>query len=324
MLIILPLVLVLIAYRYNKEIRLNSIVLYVIAVILSVLTFQVHDTIPFTLISNGYIGFAFLLVVMFTGAIHKGSKLKSQLRSVRREYAILAFIFSIPHALLSIYNSFLDIGYFEIFGLLTFIFMIPLVISSIKSIKNNMKSSSWIKLHRLAYFVFVLFFIHLITVSSIVTTILYCVLFGSYLFLKLHNYYFKKHKFFYSSLITVIFIGGFAYITFNDIEYNYDYTNYLENTEFVDGTYFGVSKGYRNNNTSVYVSIEDNVITNITLDECGCTPYAENGFYLDSAYVISNSIVYSNRTDIDSISGATVTSISVNEAVIDALTKAKK
>lgn len=324
MLILLPLVLILLAYSFDKEIRLNSIILYVLAIVLSSLTFLFPNKILFHFIANGQIGLAFLITVMFTGAIPRGSKLKSQLRKVRREFAILAFIFATPHALLNIYNLFLGIGYFEIFGLLTLIFMVPLVISSFSNIKRNMKTSSWIRLHRLAYLVFGLLFVHLVTVSNIKDILLYCVLFGIYLFLKLYNYHLKKHRLFYSTIITIAFIGSCAYASLDDIEYNYDYINYLETGEFDNGTYYGVSKGYRNNSTSVYVSIKDNVIVNITLDECGCTPYTDNGFYLDSAYVITNRISYSNRTDVDSVSGATATSISVNEAVINALKKAKK
>lgn len=324
MLLLLPLLLILLAIKCNSLIRTNNIIFYVIATILSALTFILYDYPFFSLIANGYVALSFILVIMYTGALPKGSYIKGKLQTVRKEYAVLSFIFILAHALLHIYNVLTGIAFFEVFGFLTLLFMIPLLLSSFPSIRKKIRTSKWIQVHRLAYLVYALLFIHLLMVSTFPHIILYTLLFSIYFFMKLYQYVFKTRRFLYSSLCTILFILTSLLISLPSYEYNYVYIDYVEDQEFVDGTYYGSSEGYRNQITSVYVTIENNTISNITLEECGCTPYAANGLYLDAAYSVANDIVFYNQTDVDSISGATVTSISVNEAVIDALTKAKK
>ncbi|EHR0219470.1 FMN-binding protein [Clostridium perfringens] len=83
-----------------------------------------------------------------------------------------------------------------------------------------------------------------------------------------------------------------------------------------DGTYLGEAKGY-GGNIKVKVTIESEKIKNIEVLSHSETPkYYENG-----SKVIGN-IIKANSTDVDAVSGATLTSNGIKNAVRDALSKA--
>lgn len=324
MYIILPLLLVLIALVFNKGIRINSVAIFIIATILSMLTILYHTVFPFTLISTGQMGLSFLIVVMFVGALPKGSTIKKRLRNVRKEYAIIAMIMLIPHSLLNIYDFFLGYNYLEIFGLMSMFFVLLLGITSFNTVKQSIKTSSWLRIHRLAYVLYLLLYLHILEVCTFDSLIAYTIIFGAYLFMKLYNYKFHKYKLLYSSFLTIVVMSGSVLLLYDIEEYNYEYYDIVEGNEFTDGVYYGEAKGYKNKTTSVYVTIENNVIISVVLNDVGGTATVADGLYLDAAYDVAYDIVLNNRTDIDAVSGATATSISVNEAVIDALLKAKR
>ncbi|HBF8679607.1 TPA: FMN-binding protein [Clostridioides difficile] len=83
-----------------------------------------------------------------------------------------------------------------------------------------------------------------------------------------------------------------------------------------DGTYLGEAKGY-GGNIKVKVIIESGKIKNIEVLSHSETPkYYENG-----SKVIGN-IIRANSTDVDAVSGATLTSNGIKNAVRDAISKA--
>ena len=319
MYIILPFVLALVAYYLNRLIRLNSIILYVFSLTLAGLTSFFPNSISSTLILNGTLGLSFYIVVMYTGALPKGSKIKKKLRGVRKEYSILGFIFILPHAYLHIYETIIDSTPIAIYGLLAFALMLPLFIISFNVFKKKMSILSWLKFQKWAYLVYLLLFFHLIMMSSSDNAIVYLVIFGSYSFFKLYNYIYVKNRF-TKSLISTISIGFVAVLlsTESFVVENEIY-NIIEYYTFTDGTYEGEANGYRGISTKVFVTIQDNIIANISLDSCGCTAIPNSGKYLDAAYEITNNIVELNDTSVDSISGSTTTSDAIKEAVIDAL-----
>ena len=322
--IILPLIISLFAYYFSKQIRLNSTIIYLIAIVVASFSLMNLQNSYFNIIQTGVLGLSFYIVVMYTGALKKGSNIKKQLRSVRKEFAILGTIFIIPHALLYIYYAFSNTVPIEWAGFLAFLLIMPLSISSFNLIKQTVKTSQWIKLHRSAYFVYGLLFIHLVITSVNHVGLYYIMIFSFYLFLKLKNYVFNSKILLKSSLIIISIVGasGFALQTLSQIYY-IPY-NIIESNQFEDGTYIGESKGYRQTDTILSVTIENNRITNIEMMSCGCTADIDEGFYLESAYLQLIDIVKENRTDIDSIAGATVTSRAIDDAVVDALNKAKK
>ena len=322
--IILPLIISLFAYYFSKQIRLNSTIIYLIAIIVSSLPLMDLHNQYYQIIQTGLLGLSFYIVVMYTGALKKGSNIKKKLRNVRKEFAILGTIFIIPHALLSINYALFDAVPIEWAGLLAVLLIVPLSLSSFNLFKQTIKTSQWIKLHQLAYIVYALLFIHLIIVSFDSTVLYYISIFSGYLFLKLKNYVFSSLNILKSTLITVSVISGssFALLTFTSIS---DATfDILDGNEFEDGTYIAEGKGYRNMDTILSLTVNDNHISNIELISCGCATSIDEGFYLDAAYLQVVNITKNNRTDIDAISGATITSRSINEAVVNALKQAKK
>ncbi len=316
--ILLPLLLVLSAYYLSKYIRTNSIILYIAALLISAISIMLPTSAYTTLVNNGTVGVSFLLIVMFTGALKRGSQIKKRLSSVRREYAILGFMFIVPHSYLHIYESIIAHIPLDVISLLAVILMVPLFVTSFKIARSKMATSSWIQLHKIAHIIYLLIFLHAIRVSDVSHIIPYYIIFGTYFFLKLYHR-FSKYNILKATTITVT-LGVISLVFVNDApKYFIEPMNIIEDNHFQDGTYIGYSKGYQKIDTVVRVSIQDNTISYVIVDECGCTPYVKDDRYVDTAYAIANEIKDQNRTDIDAITGATDTSYAINEAVIDAL-----
>lgn len=144
-----------------------------IAVILLALTPSLGLLAPF---KKGYVGFSFFYIVMMAGALPVGWKLTKRLKAVRAPYSIVGFIFLLVHPL-SFANKILTANIaIPWFGLLSFIIMIPLFITSYMFVRRRMKPSTWGKLQRFAYISYALLFVHIIlnatTAQNRVTTIL--------------------------------------------------------------------------------------------------------------------------------------------------------
>lgn len=321
--ILLPIAIGLSAFFFSKSIRLNSTIIYIFALLIAGLSILIPTSEISTFISSGTLGLSFLIIVMYTGALSKGSLLKKKLRSVRKEFVILGFIFISPHAYLYIYEFIFGNIPLQLFGLLAYIIMIPLFIISFNFFKSKMKISVWIRLQRWSYLVYFLIFIHSMNVASLSNVFIYLFIFTSYLFLKLYYYVFTTYQLAKSIAVTCV-VGCLGIVIATDITaFNDEPYNILENNEFTNGVYTGVYEGYHNIDVIVEVAITDNTIERISIYECGCTPSSGDGKYLDAAYEIANEIVIQNRTDIDAINGATITSDAVSLAVIEALEKAK-
>ncbi len=322
MLIILPIVLGLSAFHLSKFIRINATMLYLVAMVIAGFSIVLPTTEWTNIINSGLLGLSFLIVVMYTGAFTRGSQIKRQLGSVRREYAILGFILITPHAYLNIVDTIINYSPLSYFGILTYLFMIPLFITSFKYVKSKIRTSKWIKYHRLSYFLYFTLFIHSINVSPIEDVLTYYIIFGTYSIIKLGGYYFKSYPYLKATTITlVIGVSGMVFIT--DLPgYFEEPINLMENNNFEDGVYIGTARGYRGLTAEVTVLIKNNNIEYVIVNDCGCTPYADEGYFSDSAYQIASDITILNRTDVDSVTGATKTSEAVNKAVINALEKA--
>lgn len=87
---------------------------------------------------------------------------------------------------------------------------------------------------------------------------------------------------------------------------------------YVDGIYEGSGIGFRNGTTTVSVTIENGVISNVEV-----VSYEDDWQFFEMAYesVISN-IVAQQDTSVDAVSGATYSSQGIMEAVADALSSA--
>lgn len=177
---------ILLAIYHGSWIRKNSVTLYIIAAILAVITYVLIGKIkiiePFI---QGYLGLSLLYIVMITGALKDKTKLKIKLASVRKEYSILGFIFISTHGLRYYLVYFGSSPALErLAGVVAYLIMAPLFITSFMRIRRKMNRKSWVILQRFAYVVYVLIFIHLLLVSEMPNLIVYIALFAPYFVLK--------------------------------------------------------------------------------------------------------------------------------------------
>ena len=91
-----------------------------------------------------------------------------------------------------------------------------------------------------------------------------------------------------------------------------------QSVTYVDGTYTGTSSGY-NGNISVEVTVSNNTISDIKI-----TKYVDDEPFIDEAISgVTENIINSQNTDVDTVSGATFSSKGIINAVKAALINAK-
>ena len=186
-------VLLLTAFAYYKGnvVRKHNIKFYIGAVILAaiafILRYKVKITEPFT---QGYLGLAFLYIVMMTGALKNKSTLYKKLMGVRREYSIIGFIFVSFHGLKYLIEYLDKARDLEWLGVIPYVIMLPLFITSFMVVRRKFTFTTWKKIQQFAYIAYILIFVHLILVASNITNfIVYFVLFVPYIILKLYKEY---------------------------------------------------------------------------------------------------------------------------------------
>lgn len=152
---------------------------------------------------KGYVSTALFILVMFAGALSKKWGITKKLLRVRAEMAILASILILPHFIVYIYKFLINLfngktlngSYiaFVIVGILAFVIMIPLFITSFKKVRVSMSSSKWKSLQRWAYPFYFLIYAHIIIILlnkkeiNWNTVGTYTVIFLGYFVLKLVN-----------------------------------------------------------------------------------------------------------------------------------------
>lgn len=190
---ILVALLMLVAYSFTKLILNQKLVLYVIAWILVVIVVIFNHLSFLTPFIKGFVGFAFLYVVMIAGVLNSKWKLTKRLKSVRTTYSILGFTILVAHPLSYAAEVLSQSRGIPWFGLGAFLVMIPLFITSYMTIRKKMKPKTWIRLQKWAYLSYGLIFIHLIVnASSVQNRVAAILLFIPYISLKLFKEF--NHK----------------------------------------------------------------------------------------------------------------------------------
>jgi sulfoxide reductase heme-binding subunit YedZ len=110
------------------------------------------------LFNSGQIALSLFLLVIFTGAFKKTSKIRKTLELARGEIAVIAFILLLPHGLK---NSSLALSGYNSTGLIANILMIPLVLTTFMFIRKRMKPRDWKNLHKLSYIAYLMIYIHI-------------------------------------------------------------------------------------------------------------------------------------------------------------------
>ena len=149
------------------------------------------------------------MVVMFLGTVTTHNKVTRKLMSIRGELSIIGCLSVICH------NVIFGVLYFpalvqhpeimttrnivaSIITIILLAMMIPLFITSFKSVRRKMSGKSWKKLQRLAYPFFLLIYVHVMVLytddvkKNLAGIVIYTLIFGSYVVLRLRKAYMKK------------------------------------------------------------------------------------------------------------------------------------
>ncbi|MBU3160002.1 ferric reductase-like transmembrane domain-containing protein [Clostridium frigoris] len=210
---------------FTSSIKKNYITYYLVSIFIGFIT-TVYEVLRITsgaklygfplylekIFMRGHISIAFFILVMFAGALNSKWKISRKLLSIRAELAIIASIFIIPHSLIYFVRFIalklpeminigmiptLYIGYI-IVGIIAFIIMIPLFITSFKKIRRKMQNGQWRKLQKRAYIFYFLAYIHILLILlskkeiDLLKLSSYTIIFGTYTILKLIKY--KSNK----------------------------------------------------------------------------------------------------------------------------------
>lgn len=193
---LLVIVFMLIAYFYSSFILKNRKSLYILVwgiLALEILLRNMPFMQPFV---RGYIGYAFLFTVAITGALNPKWKLSKRLMSVRAAYSIFGFIILSAHPIFYLSEILSGVRAIPWYGVSAYVIMIPLWLTSYLKIRVKMAFKDWKNLQRMAYFVYALMFIHLITQASTpqnkIVAILMAILYG--VFKTIHTVYWRKKK----------------------------------------------------------------------------------------------------------------------------------
>jgi DMSO/TMAO reductase YedYZ heme-binding membrane subunit len=190
---IIILLFIALAYYFTPQILKYRKYLYIGVWILLALILVFNEKAFVTPFVKGYVGFALFYVVMITGALNPKLKITQKLKSVRAPYSILGFVILLSHPLHYAIEVLTQQRDFPLFGVLAFVVMIPLFITSYMSIRKRMKPQDWFKLQRWAYLSYAFILIHLvINASTPQNRIVAIILFIPYISLKLFKE--LKHK----------------------------------------------------------------------------------------------------------------------------------
>ncbi|MBD7910738.1 MULTISPECIES: ferric reductase-like transmembrane domain-containing protein [Clostridium] len=205
----------------TASIKKNSYIYYSIATVIAIIT-ATYEILRIASGANlggfilslekvsirGLISIAFFILVMFAGALNPKWKITRKLLGIRAELAIIGSILMLPHGIIYFTRFILlklpkmfsegtfSVLYLEyiVVGIIGFIIMIPLFITSIKKIRRRMKAVKWKRLQRWAYAFYFLAYLHIVLILfndkelDYLRLITYTAIFGSYTVLRLFKY----------------------------------------------------------------------------------------------------------------------------------------
>ena len=178
--ITLPLIaiVILISNFFSKKIRANSTIIYIVITVISLAATFIRKVPVFMPFYKSFLGLAIFYVVMITGVLDKKKALYKKLMSIRAELSIIGFIVLTPHAIFYIIDKLFNSGTYEIIGLISYLIMVPLFITSFKKIRGKFQYYNWKRIQNFAYIAYILLFVHLIISASMpINRILYIILF---------------------------------------------------------------------------------------------------------------------------------------------------
>ncbi len=178
--------LLLAGYFFYKPIRKYANVFYVLSLVVGVASVLLMDSVEVTeMLIQAYVGTAFLYIVMITGIFKKKSKMSKRFMSIRKEYSILGFLALLPHVYVYIFDLFEDLTNIgDWIGVIAFLIMVPLFITSFTSIRKKYSYAVWKKIQRWAYLVYAMIYVHILFTAATGDLVIYSVLFIPYFIIK--------------------------------------------------------------------------------------------------------------------------------------------
>ncbi|MFR4765742.1 MAG: ferric reductase-like transmembrane domain-containing protein [Paraclostridium sordellii] len=201
---------------YYKQIKKHSTMLYIIATLIAIffiifMKSNLNEHIPkyiskfvIGVFSKGTISLALFTIVMYTGVLDNSFKFRQNLMAVRGELSIIACILTLGHNVL--YGMYFFPTFFTnmqslsiskiiatLLSLIMICLMIPLMITSFKSVRKKMSYKEWKKIQRSAYVFYGIMYIHIMLLyipkfnSKLFEIILYSIIFLAYYFLRIRN-----------------------------------------------------------------------------------------------------------------------------------------
>jgi len=128
-----------------------------IAVGLSIVSYVFQGQFIIWTIFSGQFSLALFMLVMLAGLMPKTSMYRNVIEPVRGDLSIYGFIYLFPHVAQSISTT-LDGD--QITGLMAYVIMIPLIITSFRSIRRQVNPKMWTSMHKMSYVVYALMYAH--------------------------------------------------------------------------------------------------------------------------------------------------------------------
>lgn len=297
------------------------------------------------ILTQGGLAGAMFILVMFVGAAKNKGLYRKKLMPIRAELSILASILTLGHNIafgrkyfVLLFTDAADLKPQILAAAVCSLFMIlillPLFVTSFKTVRRRMKPRQWKRLQRMAYGFYFLMPVHVLLLNAaasregkteaVVNVVLYMSIFTAYAVMRIRKAVISKFPFAGRAAAVAgaaIFAGVLFLLAPRAHETAIPAEAIAPSTItwiYTDGTYSGSALGY-NGKLKVSVVIEGGSIADITLDaSVDDEPYLSRA--VDSIF---SAAAEAGSPQVDSVSGATTTSNALKEAINNALEKAK-
>lgn len=141
----------------GEVIRQNQLAFVLLAVVLSILAYEVNGDFLTWTVMSGHFSLALMLLVIFAGMFPKKTMIRDVIEPVRGDLAIYAVIYVVPHFM---YSLPLEINGYNLSGILAILVMLPLIVTSFRFVRHKLKDETFYGMHKLSYLVYALLYVH--------------------------------------------------------------------------------------------------------------------------------------------------------------------
>ena len=135
----------------------HQLIFIPLAFVLSIAMYYVQGEFLILTVLSGHFSLALMMLVIIGGMLPKQSVFRHILQPVRGDLALYSFVFLLPHGL---NNLSLALAGYNITGLIAFVVMLPLYVTSLTIVRNKMPKHIWHQMHKIAYVGYAVLYIH--------------------------------------------------------------------------------------------------------------------------------------------------------------------